>query len=129
MKHEQKIKETNVEQNHIVSSPTPYRYPNPPHNSGQEAAMPPSFLPSLWQEEGPTIMFMDVLNASNVQGRNDDGNMEEVADATMGYYANKFLATENSAHEESASTMSFSSHTKACSEPSSNNLYLDLTLG
>lgn len=74
----------------------------------------------------------------NLQGiiRNDDGNMEEVADATMGYYANKFSAatsvtTKNYAHEESASTMSFSSHIKACSdsEPSYNNLFLDLTLG
>nr|GMD92936.1 transcription repressor KAN1-like [Ipomoea batatas] len=88
MKHEQKMKETRVEQNYLVSSRTPYNYPNPPHYSGQEEAMPPSFLPTLWQEEGPTIMFMDVLNGSNVQGiiRNDDGNMEEVADATMGYY-------------------------------------------
>ncbi|XP_031125206.1 uncharacterized protein LOC116027640 [Ipomoea triloba] len=138
MKHEQKMKETGVEQNYIVSSQTPYSYPNPPHYSGQEAAMPPTFLATLWQEEGPTIMFMDVLNGSNVQGiiRNDDGNMEEVADATIGYYANKFSAatsvtTKNYAHEESASTMSFSSHIKACSdsEPSYNNLFLDLTLG
>nr|GMD91719.1 transcription repressor KAN1-like [Ipomoea batatas] len=94
MKHKQKMKETRVEQNYVVPNSTPYRE--------QHEAIPPSFLPAIWQEDEPTMMFMDVVSASNVQGRNDD-------------YA----------HEESASMMSFSSDS---SEPSSDNLSLDLTL-
>lgn len=64
-----------------------------------------------------------------LQERNDDGNMEEVVDVTMGYCMNKFPAAISVTTEESASTMSSSSGTKAPSEPSSDNLSLDLTLG
>nr|GMD83003.1 transcription repressor KAN1-like [Ipomoea batatas] len=86
---------TRVEQNYVVPNSTPYRE--------QHEAIPPSFLPALWMEDEPTMMFMDVVSASNVQGRNDD-------------YA----------HEESASMMSFSSDS---SESSSDNLSINLTLG